>query len=412
MRTKTVSVCVAAVLAVVFFAEIVVNGSNLIKGYNWLSANRETYIAGQQTLVDTLSQYDTDNYRVEQTVNRDGSVFNANDSLAYGYHGVQSYTSSYAAITADFLLAMGYSTRESPSLYYDALLPLDSFLGVKYLFSPWQPHGYEPTNVTPQNGKAVYRNPYALPLAFYASQQADVPDGHENAFAYVNALYSAVLGREVQVFRPVAYAAESDEKGNVVLRLPDAAQSDTWLYGSFTTPMENTSVLLGGKQAVTYSNVGWGNWNNIRFIGELEEGPVTLTLEGLFVAPETIRADFCTVDRQAFADVVAEIRRVSENVRLTRFDDTCVELSVTADAANTVLLTIPYNTAWRVTVNGREVQAACWFDALMSIPVSAGENTIVLSYHARGLLPGACLSVFSLCAFVLWHVLEKKRIKE
>ena len=52
----------------------------------------------------------------------------------------------------------------------DQIIPIDSFLGVKYIFSYYPIEGLKRiSDMGERNNKAVYLNPYALPMAFVCS---------------------------------------------------------------------------------------------------------------------------------------------------------------------------------------------------------------------------------------------------
>lgn len=93
--------------------------------------------------------------------------FFANESLAYGYSGIQQYSSSYDKKTADFILAMGYCKGVFPSFYHEPILTSDSLLGIRYLMSSKAYFGLEHVEEIPErNGKSVYYNPLSLNLWF------------------------------------------------------------------------------------------------------------------------------------------------------------------------------------------------------------------------------------------------------
>ena len=84
---------------------------------------------------------------MEQNENRDRKPYDhsffSNESLAYGYSGIQQYSSSYDKKTADFIHWSGYCKVEFPSLYHEPILTSDSLLGVKYLMSSKDYEGFE-----------------------------------------------------------------------------------------------------------------------------------------------------------------------------------------------------------------------------------------------------------------------------
>ena len=66
-----------------------------------------------------------------------------------------------------------------------------------------------------------------------------------------------------------------------------------------------------------------------------------------------------------------------------------------------MILTVPSDIGWVVTVDGEEVTAEKWMDAFISIPLEAGEHRISLRYEVQGLGMGIGISLISVAVFVM-----------
>ena len=76
-----------------------------------------------------------------------------------------------------------------------------------------------------------------------------------------------------------------------------------------------------------------------------------------------------------------------------------------------LLLTIPYNTGWTVTLDGAEVEPIEVLDCLMAIPVGPGEHTLDMRFMPPGLIPGLAVTVLAAAgclALGLWERRKKK----
>ena len=73
-----------------------------------------------------------------------------------------------------------------------SVLGADSIPGVKYLLSSYDIPGWEKIeDIEPGNGKNVYYNPYALPMAFTYTSSLQLPDAEEtDELLYQNQVYS------------------------------------------------------------------------------------------------------------------------------------------------------------------------------------------------------------------------------
>ncbi|MBO7293104.1 MAG: YfhO family protein, partial [Clostridia bacterium] len=162
-------------------------------------------------------------YRMEKLIYR-----RVNDPYMLDYRGVSGSTSTLNRDTIAFLNAMGYSSASHASCYTGTNPFIDSFLSISYVAGEAAtvfPESYEEIY---NNGDVVtYRNPNALPIAFgVADSINDItfhyyeldkdgnrvnPDDQReihneiSPFLRMNALASALLGEEVQLFSPVSY---------------------------------------------------------------------------------------------------------------------------------------------------------------------------------------------------------------
>lgn len=208
-------------------------------------------------IADTLTEeYDTSFYRFEKTYHR-----KLNDNMALGIRGVSNSTSTLNKSTINYLYYLGYYSQSHKSQYKGGTVATDSLIGMKYIISnrDYSPLYGDPvltaedyakylgisvdeltestlttkyTNyLTPTSGDYlstadfnVYLNSYALSLAFASTDAIlDVnvkdhnslikpnnedyeekfnPDGYMSPFTRVNAIYSAILGEYVEIFKP------------------------------------------------------------------------------------------------------------------------------------------------------------------------------------------------------------------
>ena len=243
-------------------------------------------------VVDTLVEdYDTSFYRFEKTYHR-----KYNDNMAMDIRGLSNSTSTLNKETVNFLRMLGYYSQSHKSQYLGGNPVTDSLLGLKYIISDRDlSHFYgEPVltgedyaeylgvtmdelyEMTFADGYKdysaediyVYYNPYALSIAFAASDDVfDVnmkdhndkpyvkeddekynPEGYTSPFTRVNALITAILGEEetVEIFKPATQNGSPYVSGGSVSESSDhykyKGDSATIKY-SYTVP-ENTMLYL------------------------------------------------------------------------------------------------------------------------------------------------------------------------
>ena len=399
----------AASVGVLLLAETVWNAYLLRpKAYVLDAYSHPAYAAAQQALVGEVRALDGGSYRMEQDTNRPrespnpglyNSMFYANEAMAYGYQGLQTYTSCYMGDTARFMSRLGYCRSVFPTVYKAPLLMCDSLLGMKYLLTGKEPYGYEPTGIE-GNGKAVYLNPYALPLAFGANEAVLEADGGQSGFGFINQIYNAIRGIEDNILREVELDEGVPDFQSVYYDLPpEASGEDTLLYAVFD-PLMVCSVYIDGEKRFDYWSEYWDHNDFIALIGPVEE---YATME-IYIDDVRWPMPVPTVyalNLPHFAQVIEEIRQGAAQVE--RFADDGVRARYAASADGYVLFTIPYDTGWRAWVNGKEARPLRAAEALMAVPVGSGESVIELRYGTRGRWAGLAISALSLAAFAIWQ---------
>ena len=74
-----------------------------------------------------------------------------------------------------------------------------------------------------------------------------------------------------------------------------------------------------------------------------------------------------------------------------------------------LILSIPYEKGWRITVNGEGTEPALFGEALMALDLEAGEYTVAMQYTPEGKYAGILVSVASLCVFLLLRLPHYRR---
>lgn len=118
------------------------------------------------------------------------------------------------------------------------------------------------------------------------------------------------------------------------------------------------------------------------------------------------------LDQEAFQRMIDELS--SHGFTFDEFGGSRISGSIEAAEDQVLLMTIPNQDGWSVTVNGEQVTPQdVAGGALMAIPVSAGENHVEMSFTTPGLAAGAALSAAALaficCAPALRRSLRKLR---
>lgn len=393
----------------VFLGEIIINAALVIDDrYAFVSEKYVTYVSQEEKLFEQIRTDESEFYRIEKTLNRDENMqhnsFYANESMAYLYSGIQSYISSYDLNTAEFIRKLGYSRSEFPSFYHEPILPADSLLGVRYLLSERQYDGFElKEGMEEYNGKYVYENVYALPLAFSIERDMQEIITEDNPFEYINEIYSCILGKEARLFKRIEPSKiEVDEEG--MKYAFSSVSADSILYAKINGENLNLSICLNDNETYQSYSTGWIN-QNVVIIGNMEEG---CSLKIMDYNEDDFGVLFYAMDLNDLEETskqikTGEVRNLVANGNKITFES----------EAERVMLTIPYDEAWEVTVNGKKVEIQKGADALVIVPLNEGEtNFVTMQYRVRGKEMGIGLSIFSVVLFAFWIVKDKRKEAE
>lgn len=339
-------------------------------------------------------------YRVNNTVGRNvlgrGIRANYDESLAYGFWGLGGYTSSPDAVTLDFMDSLGYrKNADCMTVVNTSNIAVDSLMGVKYVTSARGINGLKVVKNIEQGACSkmkVYANPYALPMAFvYTTPENEkaytidvtTENGMQNPFEYVNELYSQLLGEDADVF--------------VALNCKVSEVSDHEMRYDISIP--------AGKYAV-YGNIPWYT----EFQGEInvndkyKSGYAKWISPTVFYIPTKMGALDChvtlkAIDSNIALDVVegaeqfygvdlARLKKVTDKLRAgsvngAQISNGSVKINVDARSGESLFLSIPYDSEWKVELNGEKVTPDLLADALYSVKLVEGNNEIRMSHHIR-----------------------------
>lgn len=378
--------------------------NQLYVGYS--ENNNSVYVATATSTVKAIQGDDpTPFYRIDRTTTRADSAA-LNEGLALGYDQLSSYSSVNNPQAIALLNSLGYSSvGEFSTRYAEPILAVDALLGVKYTIVEQAPAGYVAIPEPGDTASAAYGNPYALNLGIAASKdiQNCTLEG-ENPFEMQNDLYSKILGHNVELYTEINATKTADSQ--------DAKQwSVTVPAGSIGHLYINKDANAGSYWPValtidqrTINNEAWRFDNNIRQIADASDGPSSHTVslevaEGYSDMPQSNEPVFYALNLEVFKQIIDELK-TSEFVPAV-FEDGMVEGEYTAENDCNLLLSVPYDDGWSVTINGAVAELTPAADKGMScLRVQKGTNKIVMTYKTPGAFAGLAVSLATAVALV------------
>lgn len=386
--------------------------NQLYVGYS--ENNNSVYVATATSTVKAIQDDDpTPFYRIDRTTTRADSAA-LNEGLALGYDQLSSYSSVNNPQAIALLNSLGYSSvGEFSTRYAEPILAVDALLGVKYTIVEQAPAGYVAIPEPGDTASAAYGNPYALNLGIAASKdiQNCTLEG-ENPFEMQNDLYSKILGHNVELYTEINATKTADSQ--------DAKQwSVTVPAGSIGHLYINKDANAGSYWPValtidqrTINNEAWRFDNNIRQIADASDGPSSHTVslevaEGYSDMPQDNEPVFYALNLDVFEQIINELK-TSEFVP-TVFEDGRIEGKYTAKDDGNLLLSVPYDEGWNVTVNGTAAELTPAADkGLSSLNIQKGANRIVMTYKTPGALAGLAVSLATAALVAGLYARQKK----
>ena len=388
------------------------------------------YSREAQAQIEALREYDRAGfYRVSQTAARitniDGLTGAYLDAMAYRYASISGYTSCPENIQIEFLDRLGYRKEyDSFNIVNTSFLPADSLLGVRYILSPYKVPGLiEVPELGSHNTKAVYANPYALPMALLPDSIGRSPEETEEGdpFAFTEALYSSLSGEKANLWIR-AEKEKSYERGITTwkLKVPAREGAGYCLYGNlpwlfeadYDDPKWWDDAQEQGRLTVADGwAFGYGGWlsPSVFYIPVSEDGTAQITLE-TDGEPQLRDEQFYALDLERFGQLTAKIReKTGAAVRDLLISNGKISCTVSAQKGQKLVLGVPASKGWSARVNGQKVRIEDFEGCLAQIPLVPGENHIKMQYRVPGLGAGILLSAAGLGILAVWDLSGKKK---
>lgn len=357
-----------------------------------------------------------------------------NDAMHFSYAGLTHYSSNEKNFVLSFLERMGLNYNR---LYVEygtgSTQTVDSLLGVKYLFGIKPLFGTEEGINKPylsvwndRNGLTFYENPYVLPLGFLAEKEVRQVDMEEkDPFALQDAMYGAAAGEEEPIFKETAIqkiekencteekgdhiscfrSQEEDQPVSVTYEMETKADGRVYAYITAQEMTQPAEVYLNGELLCGYMNRS--NWKILN-LGEYKKGEkILFTIQTSADTLMIENAYFVTEDRTVLEEKYEKI--IKTPVLVTRKSSSHLIAKTEMMQDKVLVFSIPYETNWKVIVDGERIRPGKVYDTFLAIDLKAGRHTIDLRYIPKGFFAGGLISI--ICAGILAGMLAGEKRK-
>ncbi len=426
----------AGVLCGIVLAEAVGNGVVMLYAldedvsYSKRSSYRQmvdTYSTAAETFTESTGD---EFYRAEKLVHR-----KKNDNFAIGINGLSNSTSTLNAKTVEGLKRFGYASMSHWSMYAGANAVTDALFDIRYVMADegddkpvmnYIHNLYELYDST-EDDIDIYENPYALSIAYAVSPTAldyDKPndgyDSYSDPFTYMNELLSEMVGHDVKIWSKVdikdkeesgcsvSFAADhrafekdgSGDTAKLTYVLDIESTKSVYVYFPSDYPRD-ADLKLNGKKLCKYFD---GEDFSIRELGSFDIGSeqkVELVMKESKMYIRSGCSFFWYFDEKEFADVISELQDGTMDAHSEKDDRIYGTINV-PEGSEAVFTTIPYDDAWKIYVDGVEVEKrAALNEAFIAFDITAGEHELVFEYKPDCVKYGLILSLSGTALFAV-----------
>lgn len=383
---------VVTLVAVV--TECTVNMINTSVGTTGRNAYLEP-LADYKALYQWTEKREDEFYRVEKFSRK-----TKNDGTLAGYPTATVFSSTLNSRVMEMYTRLGMRHSKVYYSFDGATAFTSALLNVKYMFGEHERYGTPLYELVQQsNGVYLYEAKAQLPFGYVAPIGYDLPEGYEdNGLQLQNAMVEE-LGISGELFTEVWAEQMGDD-------VTFTAETGGVYYGLLTATGTKKIEAIGGSMDVhTFPDLKKGA---VLYLGYLEAGDsMTLTNGDAEDVSEKITVDIYRMDAEVLK---AALEKLAKNhLENVVYNSTHLTGQITMEEAGRLILSIPYEDGWYITVNGEETESASFGGSLIAFDLEPGEYTIEMEYTPEGQYAGIAVSVVSLGVFLLLMLSKRKQ---
>lgn len=377
-----------AIILIVNFVGIIENTFNnmgIIKN-DASSVNQNDYATLLNTynaIIEKAKQTDTSLYRIEKI-----KQLTINDALNFGYNGISHSASTYSKALHEFLKKMGMKSTHVHLTYNpDTLKSVNMLLGIKYFLIPKDGNKENleefkleyPEDMLKDHSR-MYKAKYPLSIGYGVSKNIKNIDMNTNdIFRLQNDILKNMSNMNENVYiKHVGKITKDDSNSNEEIVYEFEVENDKDIYVYFDSNYEvSATIYCNGKTIGEYFTL---TDDELIHLGKKEVGQ-TIKLKVKYKKKKNINdIKVYYEDEEILEKYYNELKRTQ--VDLKKINNTSYEgkVDIEQDGDEYVFFSIPYDEGWRVTVDGKKVEAEKVLDALIAIKVEKGEHIIKLDY--------------------------------
>lgn len=360
---------------------------------------RDPYFEDIDTYGEFVSEYSKD----EEEFQRFGSYdkMTENDSVLYGYPSASVFSSMWNTDVGELYTKMGMAHGKA---YYEvegATPFVMSILNIGYLFS-WTEDDVNEyfDQIEEKKGIYLYKATQSLPFGYVAPKGFDMPEreGALNSLELQNELASQ-LSDMGALFQRIKVSRQ----GKCVL-----VQTETDGHYYAVLHNEDINTIVEEVQDIEVKRFAQLKVNRVLDLGVIARGQrIVLSYPDMMETEKQLEVSVYQLNENALIDALDNLRQ--KHMEQVEIHDTTVLGHLELKEEGRLVLSIPYDKGWSVSVNGEKSGTSCFGGALMAFDLEPGSYEIEMHYFPLGLKLGIGISLFSLLIFGLLIFCGKRK---
>lgn len=422
---------VALLLMCCVFAEISVAETDRFE----ITQEKPNFVNGYEDFVSLKEKLDNREdgafYRMEMN-----NLNTLMDNCWYGYNGVSMFSSMAYESFANLQDDLGIKSNYINSFVYNQNTPVyNAMMGLKYIvrndFTEFNPEIYK--EIASSGKFTAYENQYALPIAYCVN--SDVLEWRAGAYGnpFLNQMEYLVKAAGVgDVFTPVEVSDYTlfslDEEnsffsGTMFTFSKEDSYEDASAMVSYTIQKDGNAYAYVESESLDEATITCDGFELTQDLSEPYIADLGYRKAGevieiqMPISPDyysgNIDCYVYTLKEETLDEVYDILKQgAMQNVTVT---DTKVSGTVNAEEDCVLYTSIPYDSGWSVTIDGKKADIISLSNgALLAVELTEGEHEIELSYHAKGMTAGLCISGGALLFLILFLIIRKivRKIKD
>ncbi len=385
-----------------------------------------------------------------------GNYLTNNATITFGLQSTSFYWSISNPYEQVFRKKLDLLDRFSNQyIGYDNRAELETLANVKYyisqdVYDSGIPYGFD--YVQELNGYKLYKNQYYIPfgysytdsISYETWDQLNTLEKQKAMMNYIVLDNGSNLGKNdygIEEFNCVLKSNENtivnkneiiaDQKNSsVVIELPSCnADKENYLLIEGLNYIDSEGIveddLTESHISIAASNGSssyftlktkqhryyYGKEDYCCYLGNtnepIKEITITFSLPGIYTFGNI---SFFNSDMDYYSQKTKEL---SENhLENVLFEPNKVSGTIVMDDNKYLLLSIPYSKGWKAFVDGKEAELLEGNEHYLALAFTKGKHDIKLEYMTPGLIPGLFISFATLTSFLVYIVLNEKKVRK